>query len=43
MNAPHNRAPDPQTRTGALFYATLGGLIVTAVITMLHHIHIIWT
>lgn len=36
------RLPDPGSRSGAVFYAVVSGLIVSAVLTVIHHVHVVW-
>ena len=41
--APRRRLPDPTTSTGALLYAVLGGLIAALILTLAHHVHVVWS
>jgi hypothetical protein len=40
---PRRRMPDPNTSSGALLYAVLGGLIAALILTLAHHVHLIWS
>jgi hypothetical protein len=44
MNREHkSRLPEPTGRVGAFLYTVAGGLTVAEILTMLRHVHIIWT
>ena len=44
MNTTHNRhTPDPGRPGGALLYSVAGALIAATFLTILHHIHVVWS